>query len=166
MPELGCFALPADPQVVGLYITACASGAVERDGKPNGVATIERRLAAIGWNCAQRGMSLDRKNRARGACRIRNKHAAPPRQKEAILPKDLVAILETLDRSSLRGIRDRAMLLLRFAGGLRRSEITGLDVDRDQTEDGCGSSDAICPSPPWKPGSSSRVSRMVRCFAG
>jgi hypothetical protein len=35
---------------------------------------------------------------------IRNKHAAPPRQKEAILLEDLNAMLETLDRGSLRGI--------------------------------------------------------------
>jgi integrase len=69
---------------------------------------------------------------------IRNKHAAPPRQKEAVLPEDLIAMLETLDRGTLRGLRDRSMLLLGFAGGLRRSEIVGLDCGRDQTEDGRG----------------------------
>jgi integrase len=30
------------------------------------------------------------------------------------------------------------MLLIGFAGGLRRSEIVGLDLGRDQTEDGRG----------------------------
>jgi hypothetical protein len=35
-------------------------------------------------------------------------------------------------------MRDRAMLLVGFAGGLRRSKIVGLDVGRDQTEDGRG----------------------------
>ena len=136
--------LPPDPQVVGLYITACASGSAvgtaTRAGKPNSVSTIERRLAAIGWNCAQRGMPLDRKDRAVATVMagIRNRHAAPPRQKEAILPEDLIAMLETLDRGTLRGIRDRAMLLIGFTGGLRRSEITGLDLGRDQTEDGRG----------------------------
>lgn len=69
---------------------------------------------------------------------IRNKHAAPPRQKEAILPEDLIAMIATLDQSSLRGLRDRAILLLGFAGGLRRSEIVGLDCGRDQTSDGLG----------------------------
>lgn len=113
-------ALPPDPQVVGLYITACASGTAERGMKPNTVSTIERRLAAIGWNCAQRGIPLDRKNRAIATVMagIRNTHASPPRQKEAILPEDLIAMLETLDRGSLRGLRDRAMLLIGFAGGL------------------------------------------------
>lgn len=132
---------PPDPQVVGLYITACASGTAERGMKANTVSTIERRLAAIGWNYAQRGeQKLDRKDRAIATVMagIRNKHAAPPRQKEAILPEDLIAMLETLDRGSLRGLRDRAMLLLGFVGGLRRSEITGLDLGRDQSEDGRG----------------------------
>ena len=134
--------LPPDPQVVGLYITACASGSASagRGGKPNSVSTIERRLAAVGWNCTQRGMALDRKDRAIATVMagIRNTHAAPPHQKEALLAEDLIAMLETLDRGSLRGLRDRAMLLIGFAGGLRRSEITGLDLGRDQTEDGRG----------------------------
>jgi integrase len=136
----GLSPLPPDPEVVGLYITACASGTAERHMKPNAVSTIERRLAAIGWNCTQRGMPLDRKDRAIATVMagIRNRHAAPPRQKEAILPEDLIAMLETLDRGSLRGLRDRAMLLVGFSGGLRRSEIVGLDLGRDQTEDSSG----------------------------
>lgn len=133
--------LPPDPQTVGLYITACASGTAERGAKPNTVSTIERRLSALSWNYAQRrGEKLDRKDRAIATVMagIRNTHAAPPRQKEAILPEDLIAMLETLDRGTLRGMRDRAMLLIGFAGGLRRSEIVGLDLGRDQTEDSSG----------------------------
>ncbi|WFU07361.1 site-specific integrase (plasmid) [Rhizobium sp. CB3171] len=132
---------PPDPQVVGLYITACASGTATRGGKPNSVSTIERRLSSLCWNYAQRGgQKLDRKDRhiATVLAGIRNTHAAPPRQKESILPEHLIAMLETLDRGSLRGLRDRAMLLIGFAGGLRRSEIVGLDCGRDQTEDGRG----------------------------
>jgi len=54
------------------------------------------------------------------------------------LPEHLLAMLETLPRGTLRGLRDRAMLLIGFAGGLRRSEIVGLDIGRDQTKDGRG----------------------------
>lgn len=131
---------PPHPQTVGLYITACASGTATGDKTPNSVSTIERRLSSLTWNYAQRGQALDRKDRhiATVMAGIRNRHAAPPRQKEAILPEDLIAMLETLDRGTLRGLRDRAMLLLGFAGGLRRSEIVGLDCGRDQTEDGRG----------------------------
>ncbi len=136
----GLALLPPDPQTVGLYITACAAGTASGDRKVNSVSTIERRLSSLSWNYAQRGQPLDRKDRhiATVMAGIRNKHASPPRQKEAILPEELIGMLETLDRGSLRGLRDRAMLLLGFAGGLRRSEITGLDVGRDQTEDGRG----------------------------
>jgi integrase len=130
--------LPPDPQTVGLYITALAAGTASGDKKS--VSTIERRLSSLSWNYTQRGQPLDRKDRhiATVMAGIRNKHASPPLQKEAILPEDLIAMLETLDRGTLRGLRDRAMLLIGFAGGLRRSEITGLDCGRDQTEDGSG----------------------------
>ncbi|WP_244571346.1 site-specific integrase [Mesorhizobium carmichaelinearum] len=129
--------LPPNPQTVGLYITAQASGS---GGDKKSVSTIERRLSALTWNFSQRGQPLDRKDRhiATVLAGIRNSHASPPRQKEAILPEDLITMLETLDRAGLRGLRDRAMLLLGFAGGLRRSEIVGLDVGRDQTEDSSG----------------------------
>jgi integrase len=132
--------LAPSPEVVGLYITACASGAALPGGRPNSVSTIERRLSAIAWHYTQRGTPLDRKDRhiATVLAGIRNTHAAPPRQKEAVLPEDLIAMLETLERGTLRGLRDRAMLLIGFAGGLRRSEIVGLDAGRDQTPDGRG----------------------------
>ncbi|WEX12211.1 site-specific integrase [Chelativorans sp. AA-79] len=136
----GLSPMPPDPQTVGLYITACAAGTATGAKKPNSVATIERRLSSLSWNFSQRGQPLNRKDRhiATVMAGIRNTHAAPPRQKEAILPEDLIAMLETLDRGTLRGLRDRAMLLIGFAGGLRRSEIVGLDVGRDHTEDGRG----------------------------
>lgn len=129
---------PPDPQIVGLYITACATG--QATVAPNAVSTIERRLSSLSWNYTQLGQVLDRKDRhiATVMAGIRNTHAKPPRQKEALLPEDLLAMLETFDRGSLRGIRDRAMLLLGFAGGLRRSEIVGLDGGEGQSEDGRG----------------------------
>ena len=132
--------LPPHPATVGLYITACASGSVDRGAKANSVSTIERRLSSISWNYAQRGLSLDRKDRhiAIVMAGIRNSHARPPVQKEAVMASDIIAMLETLDRGTLRGMRDRAMLLIGYTGGLRRSEIVGLDLKADQTEDGRG----------------------------
>ncbi|HTN60502.1 MAG TPA: tyrosine-type recombinase/integrase [Devosia sp.] len=132
--------LPPDPQIVGLYITACASGAATSNRKPAAVSSIERRLSALSWHYRQLGERLDRGDRhiATVLEGIRNTHGRPPVQKEAVLPEDLIAMLETLDRGSLRGLRDRAILLMGFAGGLRRSEVMGLDVADDQTEDGRG----------------------------
>ncbi len=83
---------------------------------------------------------LDRKDRhiATVMAGIRNSHARPPVQKEAVMAEDIIATVETLDRGSLRGLWDRAMLLVGFAGGMRRFEIVGLDLKADQTEDGRG----------------------------
>ncbi len=132
--------LPPSPQTVGLYVTACASGTACADRRPNAVSTIERRLSALAWHYTQRGMPLERADRhiATVMAGIRNTHGAPPRQKEAVLPEDMFAMLETLDRGTLRGLRDRAILLIGFAGGLRRSEIVGLDLNRGDTEEGRG----------------------------
>jgi integrase len=126
-------ALPPDPQVLGLYIAACASGAA--GPKACSASTIERRLSALMWNFAQRGQPMDRKDRhvATVLAGIRRTQGRPPEQKEAILPEDLLAMIATLDLGDLRGLRDRAILLIGFAGGLRRSEIVGLDC---RTEDG------------------------------
>jgi integrase len=131
--------LPPDPQVVGLYLAASASEPPAPGKKPNAVRTIERRLSAIAWNCAQRGQPLDRADRhiAEVMSGIRRRHARPPDQKEAVFAEDLMRMVATLDHG-LRGLRDRAILLIGFAGGLRRSEITGLDCGPEQTEEGAG----------------------------
>src|SRR5271155_2896152 len=83
-PELE--ALPPDPQVVGLYLAASASEPPAPGKKPSAVRTIERRLSAIAWNCAQRGQPLDRADRhiAEVMRGIRRRHARPPDQKEAV----------------------------------------------------------------------------------
>lgn len=136
----GFEALPPAPQTVGFYIAACASGARSVGGRQSAISTIERRLSALVWACAQRGLKLDRSHPQISTvlADLRDNRAAPKHQKAALRPEDIRAMLETCDRGSLRGLRDRAMLLLGFAGGLRRSEITGLDAGRDQTEDGRG----------------------------
>ena len=103
------------------------------------VSSIERRLSGLTWGYAQRGERLDRKDRhiASVLAGIRRKHARPPVQKEAILPEDLRDMLATLPHD-LRGLRDRAILLTGFAGGLRRSEIVALDLGKDDTPDSGG----------------------------
>jgi len=49
--------------------------------------------------------------------------------------EDVFAMTATLS-DDLRGWRDGAILLLRFGGGLRRSEFVGLDQRPGQTEAG------------------------------
>jgi integrase len=131
--------LPPSAQVVGLYLAACAAQEPLPGRKPGSVRTIERRLSAIAWYCAQNGQPLDRADRhIREVMQgIRRKHGRPLDEKEAVLGADIIRMIETLGRD-LRGLRDRAILLIGFAGGLRRSEIVGLDCGPHQTKDGSG----------------------------
>ena len=135
--------LPPSPAMIGLYLADLASGSGPSPSqsafRPLSVGTIERRLSGLAWNYAQRGFPLDRKNRhiATVLAGIRRKHARPPVQKAAILADDILAMVATLPYD-LRGLRDRAVLLLGYAGGLRRSEIVSLDVHKDDTPDSGG----------------------------
>ncbi len=69
---------------------------------------------------------------------MRRTHARPPVQKEALLPEHVVAMLDALPPSNLRNLRDRAFLLLGFAGGLRRSEIAGRVMSPEDSLQGSG----------------------------
>jgi integrase len=69
---------------------------------------------------------------------VRRTHGKPPVQKEALLPEHILAMLDLLPPSSLRNLRDRAILLLGFAGGLRRSEIAGLVMSPEDSLEGSG----------------------------
>ena len=139
----GAEAIPPHPELIGLYIAECAGPASATSPTPPtaplSVATIERRLSGLAWQYQQRGFSLDRKDRhiATVLAGIRRKHGKPPVQKEAILAEDILDMIATLG-FGLRDMRDRAILLMGYAGGLRRSEIVSLDVSRDDTEEGKG----------------------------
>jgi integrase len=131
----GLSEMPPDPEAVGLYLAS----QVERRGAELAVATLERRLSGIAWRYRQLGRPLEIRDRhiATVLAGIRRRHGRPPSQKAAIFADELLAMLATLDMD-LRGLRDRAILAIGFAGGLRRSEIVGLDCGSSQTEDGSG----------------------------
>lgn len=133
----GVDALVPSPAVVGLYISDCAK---PQDGSPAlSVSTIERRLSGLAANYRQRGLALDMKDRhiASVWAGIKRQHGRPPNQKEPVKPEELLDMVSVLS-FNLRDMRDRAILLIGYAGGLRRSEIVGLDVNRDDTDDGKG----------------------------
>lgn len=133
----GAEPLPPSPQTIGLYITDCAS--TGRGSPALSVSTIERRLSGISWNYKQRGFLLDRADPhiATVLAGIRRQHSKPPKQKEAVLAEYILEMISVLS-FDLRDLRDRAILLIGYAGGLRRSEIVGLDLGPDQTEEGRG----------------------------
>ena len=124
------------PPTVGLYLAALAAG----DGVDVcAVSTIDRKLSGLCAAYRTAGTPLDRRDRhiANVMAGIRRTHAKPPLQKEAVLGEDVLDMIATLP-NDLRGFRDRAILLLGFAGALRRSEVVGLDCGPGQTQDGAG----------------------------
>jgi integrase len=137
----GADPLACDPQVIGLYITdlAAPSDSKLSAAPPLAVSTIERRLSGLVWNFKQRGQHLDRQDRhiSTVLAGIRRAHAKPPTQKEALFAEDILKMISILP-FDLLGMRDKAILLIGYSGGLRRSEIVGLDVGKDDTEDSGG----------------------------
>jgi len=59
---------------------------------------------------------------------IRRTLGSAPDQKNAAITAEVRAMVETLSPTSLIGVRDRALLLVGFAGAFRRSELVSLDV--------------------------------------
>jgi len=129
--QKGASPLPPAPELVGLYLADLATSL--------SVATVERRLSGLAWNTAQRGFPLDRRDGhiARVLADIRHRHGRPPIRKAALRPDEIRAMLATLPHD-LRGLRDRAILLVGYAGGLRRAEIVNLDIGREVTPDSSG----------------------------
>lgn len=120
-------ALPAEPSTVAMFIASQAD-----DGKA--VATLEHRLAAIRLMHLGSGVPSPHNTLAvvevlRGIRRDRKKQSKHPNRKSPAMDADVKRLVDLLDVSTLRGLRDRAILLYGFAGALRRSEIVGIDVD-------------------------------------
>lgn len=126
----GRVALPATADTVSLYLIALA----KRGRLP---ATMARRASAIGQHHLAAGLAspIDPSVREVLAGLRRQLGAAPRRAKAALSVEDLRRLLDTCGADP-RGVRDRALLLLGFAGALRRSELVGLQVGDITRESG------------------------------
>lgn len=118
----GLAPLPATPQVVGRYIADHAGRLTP--------GTLERRISAIVVAHRQAGHALDRYHPAiaeplAGLRRLVG--SAPQHQKAALTGAELRAIVAALPQT-LTGKRDRAVLLLGYAGAFRRSELAVLKL--------------------------------------
>jgi integrase len=122
----------ADVETVGLYLAALAD-----DGLA--VTSIERRLAGVLWFLRMRGTPVDRSDPRISAvlAGIVRKRGRPAKGKEPVFADELSRMVGLVGHD-IRGLRDRALLLVGFAGALRRCELVGLDLGRDQTTDGRG----------------------------
>jgi integrase len=114
--------IPATQMQVARYLAALAE-----ELSP---VTLQRRAVAIGKAHVVQGYADPTKDEhVRATLRgIRRLHGRPQRQAAPLLREDLLAVVDALP-DSLMGVRDRALLLVGFAGGFRRSEVVGLDVE-------------------------------------
>jgi integrase len=125
----GRVALPADLDTITSYIVA--------HGTTLGRATLARRLVGIGFAHRVAGQPWAGthplvKATLRGVLR---KHGKPARQAAALMTAEVRALVATCD-DSLAGLRDRALLLVGYAGGLRRAELVA--IAREDVEEVTG----------------------------
>jgi integrase len=114
--------MPPDPRTVGLYLAARA-GVLK-------VATLRRRIAAISVAYKLNGHRLDTAHPAIAdvLAGIRRQMGSQAATKHAITVDELRAMIRKLP-DTLAGKRDRAALLIGFAGAFRRSELAALTVE-------------------------------------
>jgi len=125
---VGLDPLPAAAGAVAGYVAELAFP--DDDRSPAAVSTIIRRLAAIGQVHGLAGHDNPAADPlVRQAMRgVRRALGVAPHQKRAVTTEEIAAAVAQLG-SRLIDHRDRALLLLGFAGGMRRSELAALTVD-------------------------------------
>jgi site-specific recombinase XerD len=117
-------ALPATPSTVALFLARQATRGIAP-------STLGRRLAAIrlmhlGAKFASPHDAIEVAEVMRG---IRRAWKRPLAQKSPAVDDDIKRMVDAVEPQTLKGLRDRALLLLGFAGAFRRSELVALDVD-------------------------------------
>ena len=114
--------MPAAPETVGAYLAAAGLGYA--------LPTLRRRVAAIARAHRIAKHPLDTRHPAiRETLRgIGRTHGTPARRSAALTTADIKRLVSTC-HDDPTGLRDRALLLLGFAGAFRRSELIGLNVE-------------------------------------
>ena len=119
--------LPASPTQVATYLAAHATSLA--------TATLSRRLASI--SKAHQARDLPNPTRAEVVKAtlqgIRRLKGVAQRQAKPLLKEDLFIVLDAMGES-IKDVRDRALLLIGFAGGFRRSELVGLNMGDIEAE--------------------------------
>jgi site-specific recombinase XerD len=120
-------ALPTDPKIVALYLTYLS-------GKDAKISTLRRRLVSIGMMHKLKGYYLDNKHPViiENLMGIKRTKGSIQRGKKPILINHLKAIINVINEEKIeeiKKIRDKAIILVGFGGGFRRTELVSIDYE-------------------------------------
>ena len=117
--------MPTDPKVMALYLTH-----LSRSFK---FSTLKRRLASIGVIHKIKGHYLDTKHPLiiENLLGIKRVNGSNQKAKKPILINELKLIVDSIDKDSNKKnkIQNKALILIGFAGGFRRSELVAIDYE-------------------------------------
>ncbi|MEU2800241.1 tyrosine-type recombinase/integrase [Streptomyces sp. NPDC007117] len=127
--------LPATQDLLIEYVTHLTLTPRPRTGRPSAPSSLERMLSAITTMHAELDLPKPETKGARTVIAgykhqlaLDKKPGGKQQQAKAALPPALRKMLATLDRDTLIGKRDAAMLLLGYAAATRSSELVGIDI--------------------------------------
>jgi len=122
----GLSSMPTDPKILSLYLTHLSASSK--------FSTLKRRIASISVIHKIKGYYLDTKHplimeNLHGIKRVKG---SIQKAKKPLLINDLKMIINAIDeanQSENKKIRDRALILIGFSGGFRRSELVNIEYD-------------------------------------
>ena len=118
--------LPADPKILSLYLTNLS--------QTSKFSTLKRRIASISVIHKIKGHYIDTKHPIimENLLGIKRQKGSNQKAKKPILINDLKVIIDVINKAGIkekRKLRDKALILVGFAGGFRRSELVALDFE-------------------------------------
>ena len=116
----GFSSMPTQPKIIALYITHLS--------KSSKFSTLKRRIASISVLHKLKGHYLDTKHPIimENLHGIKRTLGSRQKAKKPILINDLKLIIKAIDEDK---IRDKALILIGFSGGFRRSELVNIHYD-------------------------------------
>ena len=117
--------MPSDPKIIALYLTHLSSFSK--------FSTLKRRLASIKVIHRLKGHYIDTKHPiiAENLMGIKRKTGVKQTSKKPILINDLKLIINVInkDKNKHKKLQNKALILIGFAGGFRRSELVSIEYE-------------------------------------
>jgi len=122
----GLSSMPTDPKILSLYLTHLSANSK--------FSTLKRRIASISVIHKMKGYYLDTKHPLimENLHGIKRAKGSIQKSKKPLLINDLKIIINAIDQakqSENKKFRDRALILIGFSGGFRRSELVNIEHD-------------------------------------